>query len=422
MTFPSEHDFALLLVQLGLILTIAFALGAIARRLGQPAVIGEVIAGVILGPSVLGTIAPDWSAALFPSPQTQMLTTIAWLGSIFLLLVTGMEINIGILRQEARTIVSTSFLGILLPSATGIVFAYYLPESYLVNPSQRWVFCLFMATAMSISAIPMIAKILIDMKLLKTPVGHVIIGAAVIDDLIGWTLFAIILSIISDHASGPGSILTTVFAAVAFAGISLTFGRVLMKAFLKRIVTPQSPQGSLLGISVLIAFACAAATQWVGIHAVFGAYLAGVMIGGSDQIPEQVRETLENIVVYVFAPLFFATMGQRANFVANFDLILVVGVLLIACLGKIIGGAIGAYLGGLPKPEAMAVGFGLNARGAMEIILAFLALEHGLITEPVYVALVITAIVTSIIGGPLIRWAMHRQLTPVGQEIRPVSA
>lgn len=420
MTFPSEHDFALLLFQLSLILGSAFALGAVARRFGQPAVIGEVLAGVLLGPSILGALAPQWSTALFPAQQTQMLGTVAWLGSVFLLLVTGMEINLAILRQEARAIVSTSIWGIVLPSITGFLFAWYLPDNYLVNPAQRWVFCLLMATAMSISAIPMVAKILLDMKLLKTPVGHVIIGAAVVNDLIGWTFFAVILSIISERVAGPSGIVATVLLTMIFAGICLTGGRVAMGKLFARLSAKGAPEGSLLGLTVLIAFLCAALAQWIGIHAVFGAYLAGVMISEAGKTTENVRETLETLVLYVFAPLFFATMGQRANFIVHFDPLLVFGVLIIACIGKIVGGTLGARWGGMSAPQAMAVGFGLNARGAMEIILAFLALDFGLINEKVYVALVVTAIVTSIISGPLIRAAMKRQLSSSAVRLEPI--
>ncbi|MBI4524093.1 MAG: cation:proton antiporter [Deltaproteobacteria bacterium] len=424
MTFPSESDFALFLFQLFILLSAAFLLGGLFRRLGQAPVIGEILAGVLLGPSILGNLFPEFSSALFPPSQTHMLGTLAWLGSLFLLLVTGMEIDLPMLRKESRVIFSTSLMGIVIPSAIGFFFAFYLPDKYLADSSQRWLFAVFMATAMSISAIPMVAKILMDLNLLKTPVGHVIIGSAVINDLIGWTFFTVILSGMSGGVVGGGSLAGVLFMVLGFTLFCLTVGRSLMVRVFSFFHMLHLPPEGVLGLSVLIAFLCAALTQWVGIHAVFGAYIAGVMIGETGEITDRTRDTLVSFVLYLFAPIFFATMGQRADFIANFDLFLVLGVVLIACVGKIVGGTLGALIGGMERSDALAVGFGLNARGAMEIILAFLALEYSLINEKVFVALVITAIATSVMGGPLIQWAMRGSVSiwgksnSVGQRIR----
>ncbi|MBI2368516.1 MAG: cation:proton antiporter, partial [Deltaproteobacteria bacterium] len=216
MTFPTEHDFALFLFQLFILLSVALTLGSFLRRLGQAAVVGEIVAGVLLGPSILGALAPDLSAFLFPSAQTHMLGTIAWLGSVFLLLVAGTEVNLATLRHERRVVFSTSLMGITIPFALGLIFALYLPERYLVNSEQRWLFALFMAVAMSISAIPLGAKMLMDMNLLKTPLGHVIIGAAVVNDLIGWIFFAIILSMLGGGTATGTSIAGVVTMTLAF--------------------------------------------------------------------------------------------------------------------------------------------------------------------------------------------------------------
>ncbi len=409
MSFPSEHDFALFLFQLFILLSAALTAGSFLRRLGQAAVVGEIVAGVLLGPSILGAFAPELAAFLFPSSQTHMLGTIAWLGGIFLLLVAGTEVDLATLRHERRVVLSTSLMGITIPFALGLIFALYLPDRYLVDSEQRWLFALFMAVAMSISAIPLVAKMLMDMKLLKTPLGHVIIGAAVVNDLIGWIFFAIILNTMGAGTSTGGSIVGVVTMTLTFALVCLTAGKILMVRLFSFFHVLRLPSEGILGLAVLTAFFCAALAQWIGVHAIFGAFLAGVMIGETGEIANHTRETLRNFVLYLFAPIFFASMGMRADFIAHFDAVLVLGVLVIACVGKILGGALGAYLGGMPRPEALAVGFGLNARGAMEIILAFLALEYSLINEKVFVALVITAIVTSIMSGPLIQWAMREK-------------
>jgi Kef-type K+ transport system membrane component KefB len=407
--FPSEQDFALLLFQLFALLSLGLALGELFRRFRQPTVIGEILAGVLLGPSVLGILAPSASAALFSGPQTQLLGSLAWLGSIFLLLVAGLEINLAILIQQRRVVALSSLVGIAVPFTFGFVLGYNLPDAYLINPAQRHLFSLFLATALSISAIPVIAKILMDLGLLRAGVGQAILGAAIVNDLVGWVFFAVILSMLTTKAHSHGSVTTTVVLTTSFAVACLTFGRKLVTklfGFFKKLKVP--PEG-ILGVAVLVAFLCAAFTQWIGIHAIFGAFLAGIMIGETGEASNGPRALLRQMVFYIFAPIFFASMGLRANFVHHFDLPLVLAVLAIAVVAKFIGGYFGAYLGGRRGYQACAIAFGLMPQGAMGIILAFLALELMLINETVFVALVSTALVTSILSGPLIKWAMSRQ-------------
>jgi Kef-type K+ transport system membrane component KefB len=407
--FPSEQDFALLLFQLFALLSLGLALGELFRRVRQPTVIGEILAGVLLGPSVLGMLAPDVFSALFPGPQTQLLGSMAWLGSVFLLLVAGLEINLAILVQQRRIVAFTSLIGIIVPFTFGFLLGFNLPDDYLINPAQRLLFSLFLATALSISAIPIIAKILMDLGLLRTSVGQAILGAAIVNDLVGWIFFAVILSMLTTTVHGQGSVTATIILTVAFAVACLTFGKKLVAklfSFFKKLKVP--PEG-ILGVAALVAFLCAAFTQWIGIHAIFGAFLAGVMIGETGETSNGPRELLRQMVFYIFAPIFFASMGLRANFINHFDLPLVLGVLAIAVVAKFTGGYLGAYVGGRRGHQACAIGFGLMPQGAMGIILAFLALEFSLINETVFVALVSTALVTSILSGPLIKWAMARQ-------------
>jgi Kef-type K+ transport system membrane component KefB len=418
MTFPSEHDFALFLFQLFILLSVALTLGAVLRRLGQAAVVGEILAGVLLGPSILGAFAPGLEALLFPPSQTHMLGTIAWLGSIFLLLAAGTEVDFATLRHERRVIFTTSLLGIAIPFALGLIFALSLPDRYLVHSEQRWLFALFMAVAMAISAIPLVAKMLMDMNLLKTPLGHVIIGAAVVNDLVGWIFFAIILSMLGRGAVAGGSIAGVAAMTVAFALFCLTAGRALMVRLFSFLHVLRLPSEGILGLAVLTAFLCSALAQWIGVHAIFGAFLAGVMIGETGEVANHTRDTVRGFVLYLFAPIFFASMGMRADFVAHFDHLLVFGVLAIGCVGKIVGCSLGAALGGVKRSRALSIAFGLMPQGAMGIILGFLALEYSLISEEVFVALVVAAIVTSMISGPLIQWALGEKAPAADAAIR----
>lgn len=199
-----------------------------------------------------------------------------------------------------------------------------------------------------------------------------------------------------------------ILLTIGFTLVCLTVGRQLVARLFVMFHVQRLPPEGILGFAALLAFLCAGITQWIGIHAIFGAFLAGVMLGETEEVKRRTHTALHNFVLYIFAPIFFASMGMRANFVRDFDLALVVGMFAVACAGKIIGGTLGGLLGGMKRDEAMAVGFGLNARGAMEIILAFLALEHKLINETVFVALVITAVGTAALSGPMIKWALAR--------------
>lgn len=404
MVFPSEADFALLLFQLFVLLSLALGLGELFRRLGQPTVIGEILAGVILGPSVLKTLAPRLAAGFLNGPQTQLLGSLAWLGSVFLLLLAGTEINLTTLVKERRVLALTSLIGIFVPFTAGFMLGMSLPDSYLLDPSKRSLFSLFLATALSISAIPLVAKILMDLQLLRSSVGQTILGSAVVNDLLGWVLFAVILSMLTSQHQH--SVTGIVIFTLAFAAFCLTIGRRLAHRLFSSFKQLRLPSESILGAAVLLAFLCAAFTQWIGIHAIFGAFLAGVMIGETGDAVNGTRELLRQMVFYIFAPIFFATMGLRANFILHFDPALLAVFLVVAILTKVLGGSLGAYLGGKRKQESLAIGFGLMPQGAMGIILAFIALEFSLISETVFVALICTAMVTSIMSGPLIRWAL----------------
>lgn len=413
MIFPSEQDFALLLFQVFILLSLALGLGELFRRFGQPTVIGEILAGVILGPSVLGTLAPSLATALLHGPQTQLLGSLAWLGSVFLLLLAGTEINLATLVRERRVLALTSLIGIFVPFTAGFIVGMNLPDSYLFDPSKRMLFSLFLATALSISAIPLVAKILLDLKLLRTAVGQTILGSAVVNDLLGWVLFAVILSMLTTQHQH--SVTVIVILTVTFAAACLTIGRRLAYKLFTSFKGLRLPSESILGVAVLLAFLCAAFTQWIGIHAIFGAFLAGVMIGETGDAINGTRELLRQMVFYIFAPIFFATMGLRANFILHFDPALVSLFLVVAALTKVVGGSFGAYLGGKQKRDSLAIGFGLMPQGAMGIILAFIALEFSLINETVFVALICTAIATSIMSGPLIRWALAPQRSASSQ-------
>jgi Kef-type K+ transport system membrane component KefB/mannitol/fructose-specific phosphotransferase system IIA component (Ntr-type) len=406
-----------LFLALGVVLAAARVLGEIARRFNQPAVMGELLAGILLGPTLLGAVAPELFAQLFPDTTgfktaMQGLTTVAI--SLFLL-VAGLEVDLSTVFRQGRSAIGVSIGGIAIPFAVGFGLGWVGP--LLFEPAaigrtaqgDALVFALFLATAMSISALPVIAKTLMDLNLYRSDMGMTVIASAVFDDLLGWIIFAILLGLMGASAHNGHGIGFTVGMVLAYVAFMLTVGRFVLHRALPFVQAHTSWPGGVLGMAVALAMLGAALMEWAGIHAIFGAFLVGVALGDSSHLKERTRHTLENFVTFIFAPLFFATVGLKVDFLANFDLPLVAVVMVVACAGKLIGCGLAARLGGMPWRESWAIGAAMNARGAMEIILALLALQAGLINEKLFVALVIMALATSVIAGPIMQRILRRK-------------
>jgi Kef-type K+ transport system membrane component KefB len=264
------------------------------------------------------------------------------------------------------------------------------------------VYALFFGTAMAVSALPVITRILMDLNIFKTKVGMTIIAAAIFVDLAGWLIFSLILSMM-DKQGQPGSIWYTVALILGFGLFMLIIGRKLINRTLPWIQRKLSWPGGVLSMCLGCCFLGAAFTESIGLHAILGAFIMGIAFGDSVHLHEKAREIIFQFIMNVFAPLFFVSIGLRVNFIQNFDWMLVLIVSFLAIVCKVVGGSLGAYWGGMTKRESLAVGFGLNARGAMEIILGTLALNAGLIDTKMFVALVVMALLTSMISGPMIK-------------------
>jgi Kef-type K+ transport system membrane component KefB len=397
-------------VQIALMLTVAWLFGYLMKKFSQPVVLGELIGGIVLGPTLLGKVYPGAYANLFPTDSTITTSIDALLkvGMLFFMFAAGLEINLIHFRQYKLTIASTSLFGGALPFALGFGMVLLFPELWGQN-DRPLLLALFIGTALSISALPVIARILIDLNLIATKTGMTIMASAMINDLIGWSLFAVILhNLGQDHLAG--SILSPLVMIIVFGAFILGIGRWLVQPFLRYIdFFKDWPGGLLIFISVLVMLAAAGAEK-IGIHAIFGAFLVGIAMGqnqGQGKFSEQEKHIYSIIQLFAlnfFAPLYFVSVGLKVNFFSQFDGVLVLVVVLIACLGKILGASLGARLGGMRWREALSVGVGLNARGAIEIILASVALEHQLIDQRIFVALVVMALATSIISGSLLKY------------------
>jgi Kef-type K+ transport system membrane component KefB/mannitol/fructose-specific phosphotransferase system IIA component (Ntr-type) len=328
---------------------------------------------------------------------------------VLLLVVAGLEVDLSVVKRRARSAAYASSLGILFPLAGGLILGWVLPDSDLVHPEGRVLFTLFLGVALSISALPVIAKTLLDLGLFKTDLGLVVMSAATIDDVTGWLAFSILVGPLRGGAVRFTPILITVCFTVAFVLVSLTLVRRVVDRLIGRIeAEKQAAPERVLSLVIFLALLGAALTEALGIHAVFGAFVVGIMIGESPRLKERTRVVIHQFVTNVFAPVFFASLGLKVDFVRAFDLRLCVLVFVIATAAKVLGCSVGARLGGLKWRESAAVGFGLNARGAMEIILALIAHEAGLIKEQVLVALVVMALATSLLSGPVMKRLLYR--------------
>jgi Kef-type K+ transport system membrane component KefB/mannitol/fructose-specific phosphotransferase system IIA component (Ntr-type) len=396
---------------IGTLIAAARLLGEVARRFGQPAILGEILAGVLLGKTVLDQQWPQLYTYLFPETGGAAVVRdgIGKLAVTLFLLVAGMEVDLSSVWRQGRTALTVSIAGIIIPAAVGFSVAAFAP-ALLENETgvDSMHFAYFFATALSISALPVIAKTLMDLNLFRSDLGMVVMSSAIFEDLVGWIMFAVVLGLIGTGPDRAHSITETITWTLAFAFGMLTIGRWLLNRILPYIHAYASWPGGVLGFVLVLALFGGAFTEWIGLHAVFGSFMVGVALGDSPHLRERTRATIDQFVSFFFAPLFFASIGLQVNFIANFSPALVAIVLVIACIGKIVGCGLGARLSGFRWREATAVGFAMNSRGAMEIILGLLALQYGVIGQRMFVALVVMALVTSLISGPLIVRALNR--------------
>lgn len=401
------------LISISVMLFSAKLLGELFIKIKQPAIIGEIIAGVILGPTVLGMIFPSIFLLLFPksheiSIALESFTTIA---VVLLLLISGLEVDLAMVLRQGKKAIYTSNMGLAIPFALGFGVSYLFPNIMGIgsSSSSKFIFALFMGTALSISALPVIAKTLIDLKIFKLEIGVIIISAAMLNDLIGWLIFSVILGLIGTNNHGFTSIETMV-SIIVFVLFSLTLGKKILNKIIPYINTNFTFPGGILSFVLILGFLGAAFTEYIGIHAIFGAFIVGIAIGNSNHLAENTKEIIHQFVTHIFAPLFFVSIGLKVNFIENFDFVIVSIILVLSFFGKVVGCGLGAYWSGLSKNDSLIIGFGMNSRGTMEIILGLIALHAGIINNQVFVALVIMALITSISSAPIMSYFLSKKV------------
>jgi Kef-type K+ transport system membrane component KefB len=396
-----------LLVQLLVIVVAARAGAALARGLRQPSVVGEIVAGLVLGPSVFGALAPDWFAAVFGrgaggtgAALEASLTSFSQIGLVLLLFLIGIEFDFSHVRSQGRAAAAVSVAGLAALRAPRLAA---LGGPATIDPRA---FALFLGTAMSITAIPILGRILIEMGLQHTALGALVIAAAACDDAVGWTLLAAVSALATGNFE-PAAIARMVGATLAFAAAILFVVRPLLLPRLERAVTRDGePRLSLGVLSVLLAtlFAAAWVTSRIGIFAIFGAFLLGAALSGVKRVREAVTAQLSDFVTVFFLPIFFTYTGLR-TFVGALDSPEAWGwcaaVFAVAVLGKWGGCGLAARLSGLPAGEAACVGVLMNTRALMELIVINVGMDLGVIPPAVYCMLVFMAIGTTLMATPL---------------------
>jgi Kef-type K+ transport system membrane component KefB/nucleotide-binding universal stress UspA family protein len=411
---PLAHgSVTILLLQLGLLLLVARLLGHAANRVGLPAVLGELLAGIVLGPSILGAVAPGAFAALVPVDPARfhLLEVFAFLGVLLLLVVTGLETDIDLIVSKGRSAAAISLTGIVVPFSLGFLLGQLLPDAFVADPDQRLVFSLFLGVAMGISAIPVIAKVLMEMNAVKRDIGQLTLAAGMIDDTIGWILLSVVAGLARSGVVDVPSVISAVLSVIVVVGLSFTAGRRFVAWLFK--VVDEREGGDLAKVSLLMVLALlfGSLTHALNIEAVLGAFIVGILAGQVKRFHRSARHVFETFTLGVFAPIFFATSGLRVDLRALLDpTVLAVGVLalLVAIVGKFAGAALGAKLSGLGKWEALSLGAGMNARGAIEIIVATIGLGLGVLTPEMYTIILLIAIVTSLMAPPILRATLRR--------------
>lgn len=412
MHFLEEHHILLFLLQLLILMGSARGAGALLRHFNQPTLPGEILVGLILGPTLFGRYLPEFQAALFPADAIQwaMLDTVAWLGVLFLLLDTGLEVDFSIAWRRRGSALTIALADIFIPML--IVFAAFIwmPGRYFVNPDQRWLVALFIGTVLTISELPATARVLSDLRLLKSDMGYLILSALTANDIIGWVLFTILLGMFTAAAIEFGLIALVFLGTIGFAALVLTVGRaasVRCFAYLKRKNMPEP--GTSLTVTVLLGLLFGSFTQWMGIHALFGFFLAGVVVGEARDVSEQTRGVIAQLVHSLFVPIFFATIGLKIDFWGGFDWLAVLVVCIFGIGGRYVGAWLGVTWSPVPRMNRDLISIAHTPGGIMQIVIAVLALEHGIITDDIFVAIMFGAVVSTMMTGPWMKRSFARR-------------
>ncbi|HAT3994078.1 TPA: cation/H(+) antiporter [Elizabethkingia anophelis] len=396
-----HHPLALLLIQIVTIILVARLFGWICMKMKQPSVIGEMIAGIALGPSLLGLYFPEFSAFLFPKESLGNLQFLSQIGLIFFMYIVGMELDLSVLRKKAHDAVVISHASIIIPFALGIGLSYFIYKEFAPDGVQFSSFALFIAIAMSITAFPVLARIVQERNLQKTKLGTIVITCAAADDITAWCILAAVIAIVK--AGSFASSIYVIIMAIAYVFLMIK----VVRPFLKRIADLQTGKGimskSVVAIFFLILIISAYATEVIGIHALFGAFMAGAIMPENTKFRNIFIEKVEDVALVVLLPLFFVFTGLRTEIglLNHGHLWMTAGlIILVAVIGKFIGSALTAKFLRIGWKDSLTIGALMNTRGLMELIVLNIGYDLRVLSPEIFAMMVIMALFTTFMTGP----------------------
>jgi Kef-type K+ transport system membrane component KefB/nucleotide-binding universal stress UspA family protein len=396
-----------------LLILVGRLLAEVMQRLGQPSIMGPLIGGLLLGPSVLGALWPQAERALFMSDPAQKaaVSVFAQFGVLLLLLLAGMETELRLLQRIGRTAVAVSIAGIVLPFVFGFALGEMLPAAILPRPEQRLAAALFVGIALSISSVKIVAMVVRDMNFARRNVGAVILAAAVIDDTIGWVMLAIVFSLASRGTLDAHGLAESTLGTLIFLGLSMLVGRRLVPRLIRWANDSLKSEGAVIAAILLLMGSMALITHWIGVHTVLGAFVAGMLVGESPMLTGEIDRQLRGIISALVVPVFFGLAGLSVDLTILSDpnlLGLTVLLIVIASVGKFSGAFLGGRVGGMTARESLALASGMNARGSTEVIVATVGLSMGILSPQLFTMIVAMAVITTLAMPPMLRWALHQ--------------
>ena len=409
----TEPSLAIFFAQIVALIVCGRLVGELLERFGQPAVMGQIIGGMLLGPSVLGALFPGLQHTLFPADpgQKAMLDAVSQLGILLLLLLTGMETDLSVIRNCRRTAFSVSVAGIAIPFACGLLAGQWIPDSVLPDPHRRFITALFLGTALSISSVKIVALVVRELGFLRRTVGQVIVASAIIDDTIGWIIMSVTFGLALHGGIDVASVTRSVVGTGLFLILSFTIGRPIVFQLIRWANDRFVSELPVITTIIAVAGTMALITDAIGVHTVLGAFIAGILVGQSPILTRHIDEQLRGLIVALFMPVFFGIAGLSTNLrvLTSLNLLwLTVGLIVIASIGKFAGAVLGGRIGGLTLAESLAVGSGMNARGSTEVIIASFGLSMGALSQNLFTSIVTMAVVTTMVMPPMLRWAVAR--------------
>ena len=409
----ADHTTAIFVAELILLLFFGRLIGEAMTRIGQPAIFGQLLAGVLLGPSVFGLLLPEFRAVVFPNTPAlkSMIDAVSQIGILLLLLLTGMETNLALVTRRRRAVVSTSLMGIAIPFVCGVALAYLLPAELIPSPGARLVTALFLGTALSISSVKIVAMVLMEVGAIRRDLGQLILATAILDDTLAWVIIAVISGIAAHGSVSLADVGSSLALTAIFLAASLTVGRRLVARVILWCNDNLTIEMPVISAILVITLSMALMTELIGVHTALGAFIAGMLIGQSPILTEHIEDELRGFIIAFFSPVFFAVAGLGMDLRTLFDptlALFTLAIILVASIGKFLGALVGGKLGGLTGLESLALATGLNARGSTEVIIASIGLSMGVLSNQLYTMIVAMAVVTTMIMPPTLRYMMAR--------------